>query len=602
MDVIRELEHLNKLAKEDPNRRFNRLTRLLRQMEFLALAKERIASNKGANTPGVDGRVVNDIDDDELARLSRELAAGAYRPRPVQRRYIPKRDGKLRPLGLPTSRDKVVQAGIALILEALYEPLFRPCSHGFRPGRSPITALRHVSSAYRAGATWIVEGDIADCFGSIPCGVILSCLRKRIRDEHFIDLVRQMVQAGVMEDGTYTPTYSGVPQGGVASPILANVVLHELDCWMEREWQANPPSETTQQRNARSNPEYMRQHHRIVDIRRYLDGKCPMPRHTDAETLRCELRKRLRLRRLQPRCLPRRAIYYTRFADDFVVVLCNTSKQEAQQLKAALAAWLESNLGLTLGQEKTLITHWRKQLRFLGYHLQGRANRNGSKWLHLNVPKAAVREVVDKLQRATAYPQAPPYDVFTNVNAVARGWINFYRYAHNVSVIGGKLSLVTYWLTVHYLAKRQRCSVAKIMRKQYGRDPSTGCQALYIYVPGKEPTPQSRYFLWHKKPPRLTFSTTRAAIVQDAQAYIDVGWAKGRSRQKRLETKAAAGNACQQCGTLDGTLMMHHPQRLSNVRRVKKGSAPVAKSGMEQRTRLLCLACHLAHHHGDTRR
>lgn len=163
-DVVRELEHLKKLAEEDPTRRFERLYRLLRQEACLMLAKQRISSNKGASTPGVDGQVMDDIVPDEIKRLSQELREGCYQPRPVRRHYIPKRNGKRRPLGIPTARDKVVQAGVAMILEALYEPLFRPCSHGFRAGHSPITALRQVSSAYRAGATWIVEGDICDCF------------------------------------------------------------------------------------------------------------------------------------------------------------------------------------------------------------------------------------------------------------------------------------------------------------------------------------------------------------------------------------------------------------------------------------------------------
>ena len=128
-----------------------------------------------------------------------------------------------------------------------------------------------------------------------------------------------------------------------------------------------------------------------------------------------------------------------------VLVLCNASKQEARQLKTAIAEWMQTHLGLPLNQEKTLITHWRQRVRFLGYDLQGRANRNGTKWLHLSVPKAAVREVVAKIKRATVYSQAPHYDVFTNVNAVTRGWTNYYRYAHNTTTIGGKLSQVIYF-------------------------------------------------------------------------------------------------------------------------------------------------------------
>ena len=312
--------------------------------------------------------------------------------------------------------------------------------------------------------------------------------------------------------------------------------LHELDCWLEDEWQANPPPLTPKDQHARSNPDYMRLHYRIVAIRRYLDGQRPLPQNTTPEELRAELREKLRLRQLQPRSLPRRAIYYVRFADDFAVVLCNTSKAEAQQLKAALTQWMQVNLGLTLNQDKTLITHWRKPLRFLGYDLQGRANPNGTKWLHLRVPKVAVREVVAKIKRATAYPQAPTYDVFVNVNAVVRGWTNFYRYAHNNNAIGGKLSQVIFWRTAHYLAKKHRCSLAKMMHKHYDRSPTTGCKALFVYKPDQTPSAKTQYFIWHKTLPRLSLASSKAATVQDQQAYINTNWAKGRSLQKQLET------------------------------------------------------------------
>ncbi len=218
LDVVAELEHLKKLAEQDANKRFTRLYRLLRQGGLLAIARERIAGNRGAQTPGVDGQKMADMDNEKIVQLSQELRTGMYQPQPVRRVYIPKHNGKLRPLGIPTSRDKIIQAGVALILEAIYEPVFRKCSHGFRKQHSTITSIRQVSSAYRAGAKWIIEGDITDCFGNIPHGVILNCLRKRIQDERFIDLIRKMLQAGVMEAGSFAPSYSGTPQGGIATP------------------------------------------------------------------------------------------------------------------------------------------------------------------------------------------------------------------------------------------------------------------------------------------------------------------------------------------------------------------------------------------------
>jgi group II intron reverse transcriptase/maturase len=597
VDVVAELGHLKKLAKQDANKRFTRLYRLLRQNGLLAIARERIARNKGAQTPGVDGQTMADMDNEQVVRLSEELKAGTYQPQPVRRVYIPKRNGKLRPLGICASRDKIVQAGVALILEAIYEPIFRKCSHGFRPEHSPITALRQVSSAYRSGAKWIIEGDITDCFGSFPHRVILNCLRKRIKDERFIDLVRKMLQAGIMEAGNFTPSYSGTTQGGIASPILANIVLHELDDWLETQKGVNPPPQTAKEKNARSNPEYMSLHYRIMKIRRQLDGKLPLPRGATLEGLRQELHEKLRLRSLQPRCLPRKVTFYSRFADDFVVILCEASKAEAIQLKHAIATWMQANLGLTLNQEKTHVTHWKDTIRFLGYELQGRANPNGTEWLHLGIPKEAVRNVTAKVQQATRYPQAPEYDVFKNINAIARGWTNYYRYAHNNNITGGKLSMVIYWRTVHYLGKRHRRSIAKIMKNHYARDPKTGCLGLYVHTPGKPQTAENRYFVWHKTPTRLQLGASFAYQVEDKQPNLCTSWATGHSQHQRMETRARAEMRCESCGASGVTLFVHHPNRLANATRASKGMGHVAQSGMEQKTVLLCRNCHLSHHH-----
>lgn len=482
-------------------------------------------------------------------------------------------------------------------MEAIYEPVFRKSSHGFRKQHSAITAIRQVSSAYRAGAKWAIEGDITDCFGSIPHGVILNCLRKRIKDEHFIDLVRKMLQAGVMEAGSFAPTYSGTPQGGIVSPILANIVLHELDTWLENELGVNPAPETAKETNQRSNPEYMRLHHRMMDIRRFLNGKRPMPKNTTPEKLRQEYRETLQMRKMQPRCLPRKVTYYTRYADDFIIILCHTSKVEATHMKTSIAEWMQTNLGLILNQDKTQVTHWKEKVRFLGYELEGKSNRNGTGWLHLNPPKESVRNVVSKIQQATRFSQAPEYDVFQNVNAITRGWINYYRYAHNLNVTGGKLSMVIYWRTVHYLSKRHRRSIAKTMKEHYARDPKTGCLGLFVPIPGKPQSEENRYFIWHKTPSRLQLNVNQVYSVEDSQSYVNTNWAKGRSQQKKLETQTRAEKHCEQCGAEGVTLFVHHPNRLEKAKRVNKGAAHVAQSGITQTTILLCHTCHMNHHH-----
>jgi hypothetical protein len=282
-------------------------------------------------------------------------------------------------------------------------------------------------------------------------------------------------------------------------------------------------------------------------------------------------------------------------------VLCHHAKREAEEMKTTIAEWMHTELGLTLNQEKTHITHWRKRIRFLGYDLEGRRNRKGTRWLHLSVPREALRSVVDKIKQATAYPQAPEYDVFANVNAVVRGWSNYYRYAHNISSIGSKLTTIVFWRTLHYLGKKRRRSLTKLMRKHYDRHPKTTCKTLFIDKPGKPPSADNRYYLWHKAPSRLTMFSFEASCVQDQQSFINTTWAKGHSQQKRLETREMANYQCQGCGTTDVDLFVHHPNRLSKAKQVIKNQRTVAQSGMMQQTKLLCYSCHLAHHHGNYR-
>ncbi len=231
-----ELEHLRKLATAEPAHRFGKLLKTVRRKSFLALAWERIRSNKGNQTPGIDGQTEKDIDADIICNLARELNEQRYRPNPVRRVYIPKGNNQRRGLGIPCLRDRIVQTAVALVLEAIYEPSFRNCSYGFRPKRSTSHALRHVATAYRSGATWTIEGDLVKCFDELPHGVILQCLRKRIKDERFIDLIRQMLQAGVMEDWRYERTYSGTPQGGLWK------AFHKEPCGVPRSRAMSTPS------------------------------------------------------------------------------------------------------------------------------------------------------------------------------------------------------------------------------------------------------------------------------------------------------------------------------------------------------------------------
>jgi group II intron reverse transcriptase/maturase len=590
-DPFEELEHLRKLAKADPTKRFDTLYRLICHQDLLARAAERVRQNTGGRTAGIDGQTRKQIKPELLAQLSDELRQHRYHPQAVRRVYIPKGKTGRRGLGIPTIRDRIVQAAVAQVLETIYEPIFRNCSYGFRPKRNTIQALRHVAQAYRAGATWVIEGDLVKCFDLIPHGVILNCLRKRIKDERFIDLIRQMLKAGVMEEGGFLPSYSGTPQGGLASPILSNIVLHEFDCWLEDHWKANPPRLSRKEQNARTTTEYARHKRNLVRWRAQLAGRLPMGRQT-REGLQAKIKQALKARALIPSVSPRRMISYCRFADDYLIVLCQYSKAEAQQLKQDMAQWLSEHLGLTQHPEKTHITHWSKRFRFLGYDLRGQRNRNGTRWLRLSIPPEKERELKAKVKWLCRLTQIPELDLFTSVNALLNGWTNYFRYANNAPKRFGYLTGVVYWLTAHYLGRKHRCSIKRMMRTRYGRDPKSKKLALYTTnQTGK------RVFIWNK-PPKWQSVLSPTVQAKDVQPLPMTNWSEGHSYEQREEALHRAGYRCEQCGTTTTSLVVHHPNRLARVPKRKQGQANVIASGQEQRVKVLCQDCHKRHHPG----
>ena len=210
-------KHVGELARMNPDRSFSKLYRVICDETWLSEAWQRIRRNKGSKTAGVDGKTKDNVDTELIKRLANRLHSEEYRPTPVRRVYIPKANGKVRPLGIPTIQDRIVQSALKMILEPIYEEKFRNCSHGFRPKRSCITALSDVAMRF-ARSTWVIEGDIKGCFDNIHHGRLLSILRKTIRDEKVIGLIANFLAAGYLEQWSFHHTYSGTPQGGILSP------------------------------------------------------------------------------------------------------------------------------------------------------------------------------------------------------------------------------------------------------------------------------------------------------------------------------------------------------------------------------------------------
>src|SRR6266545_1754327 len=355
------------------------LYRQLFNPQLYLLAHGRLYSNKGAMTAGVDGETVDGMSERKIGSIIDAMRHERYRFKPARRVYIPKRSGKKRPLGLPPWSDKLVGEVIRLLLEAYYEPQFSPRSHGFRPRRGCHTALSEVAVKW-TGISWFVEGDISDCFGSLDHEVMLKILAEKIHDNRFLRLIKQMLQAGYLEDWVWHATLSGAPQGGVVSPILSNIYLDRLDKFVE----TTLIPEHTRGVLRKQNLEYVRTARAVA--RAYQRG---------GRQQASELRKKLRsMPSKDPQDPGYRRLRYIRYADDHLLGFAGP-KAEAEQIKEKLAKFLREDLRLELNETKTLITHARTDAaRFLGYeitvqHSQERRKVNGV--IGLRVPREVIK-------------------------------------------------------------------------------------------------------------------------------------------------------------------------------------------------------------------
>jgi group II intron reverse transcriptase/maturase len=395
------------------------------------LAYGNISSNQGAMTPGACNETADGMSEAKIEEIIGQMRSERYRFAPVRRTYIPKKNGKIRPLGLPSWSDKLVGEVVRLLLEAYYEPQFSDRSHGFRKGRGCHTALREVQNTW-TGTVWFIEGDISDCFGKIDHEILLGILAEKIHDNRFLRLIRNMLKAGYMEDWQYHDTLSGTPQGGVVSPMLSNIYLDKLDKYVERE--LIPPH--TRGARRKTNPQY-----------RKLAARRRAALHDDDRGQTRELVKQMRaLPYGHPMDPGYRRLFYLRYADDHLLGFIGP-KAEAEQIKAKLATFLRETLALELNPDKTLITHGRTQAaRFLGYEItvqhsntritNGRRSVNGR--IALRVPRDVITAKCARYRRRgkpwhrSTLQNLPDYDIVQTYGAEYRGIVNYYLLAQDV--------------------------------------------------------------------------------------------------------------------------------------------------------------------------
>ena len=407
---------------------------LYRQMfnkSLYLLAYGGIYSNQGAMTPGACDETADGMSEAKIEQIIEQMRGERYRFAPVRRVYVPKNNGKLRPLGLPSWSDKLVGEVVRLLLEAYYEPSFSDRSHGFRKGRGCHTALREIQQTW-TGTVWFIEGDISDCFGSLDHEILLGILAERIQDKRFLRLIGNMLKAGYLEDWQYHDTLSGCPQGGVVSPLLSSIYLDKLDKYVEREL----IPQHTRGSHRKANREYGRLATRRWNARQRGD--------------RVQARELARQMRAIPSGDPMdpgyRRLLYVRYADDHLLGFAGP-KAEAEEIKDKLAAFLREQLALELNAGKTLITHARTSAaRFLGYQISvqqsatklTRGQRSANGRIALRIPPDVITAQCARYRRRgkpwhrSVLQNLPDYDIVRIYGAEYRGVVNYYRLACNV--------------------------------------------------------------------------------------------------------------------------------------------------------------------------
>lgn len=594
----RVLNSLNEHSK-DSSYKFERLYRILFNEELFYVAYQKIASNGGSTTKGSDGRSIDEMSLARIETLIASLKDESYQPHPSRRVHIPKKNGKTRPLGIPAFEDKLVQEVVRMILEAIYEGHFETTSHGFRPKRSCHTALLHIQKTF-SGAKWFIEGDIKGFFDNIDHDVLVGILRERISDDRFIRLIRKFLKAGYVEDWTFHNTYSGMPQGGIVSPILANIYLDKLDKYV-KEYIRHFDMGTKRRPGKESNDLANERKRTVRKLKKVKDG-----------TEKAALVARLKAIEQERAAFPSgdemdgsyRRLKYIRYADDFILGIIG-SKEDVLRIKEDIKSFLSESLALELSEEKTLITHTGKSAKFLGYEItvtrtnhqrrdvQGRLRRTYGKRVRLNVSMATLR---DKLLEYGAMeiklrngkeiwkPKCrsglifnDDLEILDRYNRETVGFCNYYLIANNYVVLHNFRYIMEYSMYKTFAGK-YRSTVRKI-NKKYRRN------KLFTVKYEQKGVIKSRTFYKTSFKRRTTAFNGSCDI--EPYSIADVSRTNLTDRLK--------AEKCELCGAT-GKLIMHHVRNLKDLK--GKESWKRLMSARKRKTIALCPSCHRLRHLG----
>lgn len=548
-------------ARKNPQHRFKNLYSLMHWDYWIRCAATAVLARPGSSTAGIDGITRDSFKKNyerEIRLLIDSLKEKTYQPQPVRKVYVSKENGKRRPLGIPVLRDRIVQEALRAILDPIYETDFHPYSFGFRKGRRTMDAIAAIMSL--TGPTqkyyYVIKGDIQGYFDTVQHRKLLSILKQRIADKDILDLIWKFLKSGIMEDGLFARTKSGMSQGGVISPLLANVYLNEFDKWVQAKWNPSQYERTKRRLAGRGN-------YRLI-----------------------------------------------RYADDYVV-MSNDTIAGVQQAKEEIREYLKTQLHLELSDEKTRLIHVNDGFNFLGFHIQ-RDNPEGRWVVHLRPTEESKERVKKKLKDLTTrgWTWMDEYSRLTTLNAIVKGWAEYYKYTSLLADIEDITRYTWYrylgWLLKKHKGSRKHNLIVNKTKVIHNRTRWTasirkGEKILeaYQWLPTPKELQRRRYYQKGKNGfPHPYLMEEESDLLdypmgdtgpEEAIYTATIGASSTRSShneprahmERKLRAKIRDEFKCVRCGST-GKLQVHH----------KKGMKSHSLDDLET----LCLKCHLAEH------
>jgi group II intron reverse transcriptase/maturase len=596
---------LNSLTEHSKvsNYKFERLYRILFKKEMFYVAYQGIYAKPGNMTKGSDGQTIDGMSLSRIDMLIDSLKDESYQPMPSRRVYIPKKNGDKRPLGIPAFNDKLVQEVLRMVLEAIYEGSFEYTSHGFRPHRSCHTALAQIQKSF-SGAKWFIEGDIKGFFDNINHEILIRTLEERISDDRFIRLIRKFLKAGYIEQWTFHKTFSGTPQGGIVSPLLANIYLDKLDKYMKEYIQGFDKG--IKRKESRETSDFVNARKRNVRKLRVVENQ--QLRAELIQKIRADEKARILISTGDEMDPNYKRLKYVRYADDFLIGIIG-SKDDAKSIKEDIKNFLRNRLALELSDAKTLITHTEKEAKFLGYEIavrksnlprrdkQGRLRRSFNKRVYLRLNTNTLRDklleygaarinVVEgkEIWKPTSRPGLifnDDLEILDRYNREIRGLYNYFSLANNCWELN----------SFHYIMKlsmyktfagKYRTSKVQASKKFIENGVFT---VKFTLKSGKN---GSRHF-WN------TGFTRKDPIIDDSVDKLPktIGDAGRTSLIDRLRAEK-----CELCNAT-ANLVMHHVRKLKSLS--GKESWEQHMIARARKTLAVCQSCHRFIHLGKTK-